>query len=171
MNLTLNQKKTLTVLTDLYLQRDSLVKRDDVAREINRKPGTVRNQLQTLTSLQLVESKAGPNGGYKPTKTAFDVLNIEWIKNPETIQITHDGEVDNTISIRRIKFTTVHHPERCQAEIGIQGPLSNFNKGDTISVGPTPVSKLQIIGTIHAINKTHRVLFVDIADVNAPAKE
>jgi predicted transcriptional regulator len=50
----LSQKTILTALTNLYRETDDPIKGEDLAEEIGRNPGTVRNQMQGLTSLQLV---------------------------------------------------------------------------------------------------------------------
>jgi len=167
-SLTSNQKQTLATLTDLYLQKNDLITKDYLAEEINREPGTVRNQLQSLTSLQLVESFPGQKGGYKPTESALDLLDIEQIPNPQNIQLLHNGEVTDHINVKNIGFSTVHHPECCRAEIRILGSMCDFHEGDSISVGPTPLSNLRITGTIYAKNKTSRTLIVYVDDIRAP---
>ncbi len=61
-----SQRTMLTTLVNRYQQTGEAVTGETIAEEIDRNPGTVRNQMQSLTSLGLVEGIPGPTGGYKP---------------------------------------------------------------------------------------------------------
>ena len=67
MELTPIQKEILTALVNLYRKHKRAVKGEMIADVINRNPGTVRNQMQSLKALGLVEGVPGPKGGYKAT--------------------------------------------------------------------------------------------------------
>ncbi len=64
MELTPIQKEILTALINLYREKKQAIKGEDIAGVINRNPGTVRNQMQSLKALGLVEGVPGPKGGY-----------------------------------------------------------------------------------------------------------
>ena len=68
--LTSSQKTILRALVDLYTQEETAIKGEEIAEEVDRNPGTIRNQMQSLKALQLVEGVPGPKGGYKPTTNA-----------------------------------------------------------------------------------------------------
>jgi len=69
--LTSSQKSILTALINLYGEQEDAVKGEAIAEEVDRNPGTIRNQMQSLKALQLVEGVPGPKGGYKPTSNAY----------------------------------------------------------------------------------------------------
>ena len=166
--LTPSQKNILQELVNLYRQSESAVKGEDIAEQVDRNPGTIRNQMQSLKALQLVEGVPGPKGGYKPTSNAYDALQVQDMDEAADVPLEHDGEPVETANVEEIDLTSVHHPEECRAEIKLQGSLSDFHEGDTITVGPTPLSKLQIIGTVEGKDDTSNILILTIDDMRAP---
>jgi hypothetical protein len=167
--LTPSQKTILQELVNLYRQRDSAVKGEDIAEKVDRNPGTIRNQMQSLKALQLVEGVPGPKGGYKPTANAYEALEVQDIEHAADVPLEHNGELMEDANVQEIDLTSVHHPEHCRAEIRLQGSIGAFNEDDTITVGPTPLSKLQIIGTIVGKDDTNNSLVLKIDDMQAPA--
>jgi hypothetical protein len=170
-DLTSSQKTILSALTDLYRKTENPIRGKDLAAEVNRNPGTVRNKMQNLKALQLAESTSGPKGGYKPTTTAYEVLDIERMDDPATVRLMHNNELIETVDIAEIDLSSVHHPELCRAEIHIQGSIRNFHEGDVIIAGPTPLSKLRITGTIDGKDETNSILILQVDDMLAPAEE
>ena len=71
MELTLIQKEILTALINLFREHKHAIKGEMIADVINRNPGTVRNQMQSLKALGLVEGVPGPKGGYKATRLPY----------------------------------------------------------------------------------------------------
>jgi len=90
--LTSSQKSILTALINLYGEREDAVKGEAIADEVDRNPGTIRNQMQSLKALQLVEGVPGPKGGYKPTSNAYEALDIQRMDEPANVPIFHEGE-------------------------------------------------------------------------------
>lgn len=80
MELTPIQKDIIIALINLQRQKDRAIKGEEIAEVIQRNPGTVRNQMQLLKALGLVEGVPGPKGGYKPTGAAYDSLRIQQLK-------------------------------------------------------------------------------------------
>lgn len=169
--LTASQKSILTALVDLHRNRENAVKGDEIAGEVDRNPGTIRNQMQSLKALQLVEGVPGPKGGYKPTVTAFEVLDMDQVDDPAAVSLTHNGEAVEDANIREIDLSSVQHPEQCRAEIHIQGSVQNYENGDSVTVGPTPLSKLVIEGTLDGIDTTNRILVLQVDRLEAPVGE
>lgn len=167
--LTPSQKKILEALVNLYRQTESAVKGEDIAEEVNRNPGTIRNQMQSLKALQLVEGVPGPKGGYKPTANAYDALQIQEMDQAADVPFRHNGELIEEANVQEIDLTSVHHPELCRAEVRLQGSISDFHEGDDITVGPTPLSKLLIVGTLDGKDDTNNSLILTIDDMQAPA--
>jgi len=169
--LTPSQKTILQELINLYRESESAVKGEDIAEKVDRNPGTIRNQMQSLKALQLVEGVPGPKGGYKPTATAYDALKIQEMDQAADVPFQHDGELVPEANVQEIDLTSVHHPELCRAEIKLQGSIADFGEGDEITVGPTPLSKLLIRGTLEGKDDTNNSLILTIDEMRAPAGE
>jgi predicted transcriptional regulator len=169
--LTSSQRTILSALVNLYRESESAVKGEEIAAEVDRNPGTIRNQMQSLKALQLVEGVPGPKGGYKPTATAYDALQIQEMDQAANVPLKHNGDSVEDANVEEIDLTSVHHPEECRAEIQLQGSIANFHEGDTITVGPTPLSKLRIIGELEGKDDTNNSLIMTIDDMRAPSGE
>jgi len=166
--LTSSQKSILTALINLYGEQEDAVKGEAIADEVDRNPGTIRNQMQSLKALQLVEGVPGPKGGYKPTSNAYEALDIQRMDEPADVPIYHEGEQIEGVNVDGIDLSSVHHPELCRAEIHVQGSVRDFHEGDSVTVGPTPLSKLVIDGTVDGKDDTANVLILRIDDMRAP---
>jgi len=168
--LTSSQKTILTALINLYREREDAVKGEDIAEEVDRNPGTIRNQMQSLKALQLVEGVPGPKGGYKPTANAYEALDIETMDEPASVPLFHDGEPVEGANVVEIDLSSVHHPELCRAEIHLQGSVRDFHEDDVVKVGPTPLSKLTIEGTVDGKDDTANILILRIKNMVAPSE-
>ena len=168
--LTPSQKKILEALINLYRDTESAVKGEEIAEEVDRNPGTIRNQMQSLKALQLVEGVPGPKGGYKPTGTAYDALQIQEMEQAADVPLQHEDELIPNANVQEIDLTSVHHPELCRAELRLQGSISDFHEGDSVTVGPTPLSKLRIVGTLDGKDDTNNSLILTIDEMRAPAE-
>jgi len=169
--LTSSQKSILSALINLYGEEEDAVKGEAIAEEVDRNPGTIRNQMQSLKALQLVEGVPGPKGGYKPTSNAYEALDIQRMDEPARVPIQHESEEVEGVNVDGIDLSSVHHPELCRAEIHVQGSVRDFHEGDSVTVGPTPLSKLLIEGTLDGKDDTANVLILRIDDMHAPASE
>jgi len=166
--LTDSQKKILQELVDLYRDSESAVKGEAIAEMVDRNPGTIRNQMQSLKALQLVEGVPGPKGGYKPTANAYSALDIEEMDEPESVPLSLNGDPMEDLNVQEIDLLNIHHPEKCRAEIHVQGSIRNFHEDDTITVGPTPKSKLAITGSVDGTVDTENILIVNTKSMEAP---
>ena len=169
--LTSSQKKILQELVNLYGSSERAVKGEDIADRTDRNPGTIRNQMQSLKALQLVEGVPGPKGGYKPTANAYEALEIQDLDEPAEVPLFHNGEQVHDANVQEIDLTSVHHPELCRAEIRLHGSINEFHDGDTVRVGPTPRSKLLIEGVVDGKDESSNVLIVSTTSMRAPAGE
>jgi predicted transcriptional regulator len=168
--LTPSQKSILQELVNLFRQSESAVKGEDIAERVDRNPGTIRNQMQSLKALQLVEGVPGPKGGYKPTAAAYDALEIQDMDQAADVPLEHNGEAVEGANVQEIHLTSVHHPELCRAEIRLQGSITDFHEGDDVVVGPTPLSKLVIRGRLEGKDDTNNTLILTIDQMQAPAE-
>src|SRR6056297_3323952 len=140
--LTPSQRTILSALVNLYREQEDAVKGEEIAAEVDRNPGTIRNQMQSLKALQLVEGVPGPKGGYKPTAGAYEALDLQTIESAAEVPVILNGEALTDVNVVEIDLTNVHHPDLCRAEIQVRGSVRDFHEGDHLEVGPTPLSKL-----------------------------
>jgi hypothetical protein len=169
--LTSSQKTILRALVDLYTQEETAIKGEEIAEEVDRNPGTIRNQMQSLKALQLVEGVPGPKGGYKPTTNAYEALEIEQMDQPASVPIVLNGEPVEDANVQDVNLSSVFHPDLCRAEIGVRGSVNDFHEGDQVSVGPTPISKLRIDGTVDGKDDANNVVIIKIDKMIAPAED
>lgn len=147
--LTSVQKEVLQNLINLYnYSEGKSIKGEEIANAMNRNPGTIRNQMQALRSLGLVKGVPGPRGGYKPTIDAYHYLNISVTDFDSEVPIYKNGELLKDVSVARIEFTSILHPEECEAAIKLLGNIKVLDIGDKVRIGPTLVNKLSVSGTV-----------------------
>lgn len=171
MELTPIQKDILIALINLQREKDRAVKGEEIAEIINRNPGTVRNQMQSLKVLQLVEGVPGPKGGYKATGEAYEALNITAMDNEALVPIYRNGEIVEGATVAEISFTTVRHPDLCHGMIKVLGNIRSFEQGDLVQMGPTPVNRLIVRGEIVGRDDTGNTLVFCINEmISLPKK-
>ncbi|MBP3791006.1 MAG: CBS domain-containing protein [Methanobrevibacter sp.] len=170
--LTSVQKEILQTLINLYQSSNGKsIKGEDIAEVMNRNPGTIRNQMQSLRSLSLVKGVPGPRGGYKPTIEAYHALNISVSDNDSIVPIFKNGKKVEDISVAKIEFTSVPQPGECEAAIKVLGSIKDLNLGDTIRIGPTPVNNLGVIGKIVGRDDMDNILLVDTTTIRSIPKQ
>ncbi len=172
MELTQIQKDILYALITLYKRKGGTsVKGEEIAEIINRNPGTVRNQMQALRSLGLVEGVPGPKGGYRPTSKAYELLAITKPEESVKVPVIVNDEIIEDLSAEEIDFPTLGHPKICQARIRILGNIRRIESGDRVIVGPTPVNELMIYGKVIGRDDTENTIIVDIEKIVALPKD
>lgn len=115
---------------------------------MGRNAGTIRNQMQSLRSLGLVQGVPGPRGGYKPTLEAYHTLNIENDPCEIHVPIYLNGKIVSDVAVNKIEFTSILRPGACEATISVLGNIKQLDLDDEIKIGPTPVNNLTVQGTI-----------------------
>lgn len=147
--LTSVQKEILQSLINLYRKsKCTSVKCESIAVLMGRNAGTIRNQMQSLRSLGLVQGVPGPRGGYKPTLEAYHTLNIENDPCEIHVPIFVNNQAVSDISVNKIEFTNILRPGACEATITVLGDIKQLDLDNQIKIGPTPVNNLTIFGTI-----------------------
>ena len=160
MDLTPVQRDILTALINIHRVEGRAVKGEEIAELIDRNPGTIRNQMQSLKVLNLVEGVPGPKGGYKATGAAFEALSIDATGDVVIVPVIRNGVVMEGTTVSEIVFNKVMHSQQCDGVVRIIGNIRDFNVGDAIEVGPTPVNKLYIKGTVTGRDDTmSRLIF------------
>ena len=169
--LTSVQKEILQSLINLYRQSDGKsIKGEEIAEIMNRNPGTIRNQMQSLRSLGLVKGVPGPRGGYKPTIEAYHNLNISDINKETQVPLYKDDKILKDLTVAKIEFTSMH-PGECEAAIKAIGNIKSIDLGDKIRVGPTPVNKLVINGVVVGRDDMDNILLLDTTGIRSIPKK
>ncbi|WP_405289819.1 CBS domain-containing protein [Methanobrevibacter sp.] len=170
--LTSVQKEILQTLINLYQSSNGKsIKGEDIAEVMNRNPGTIRNQMQSLRSLGLVKGVPGPRGGYKPTIEAYHSLNIKVSDEDSKVPIYKNDKRLEDVSVAKIEFTSVPQPSECEAAIKVLGSIKDLNLGDTIKIGPTPVNNLGVMGEIVGRDDMDNILLVDTSTIRSIPKK
>ncbi len=171
MDLSLIQKDILITLISLYHQYSHPIKGEDIAEIIKRNPGTVRNQMQALKVLGLVDGVPGPKGGYHPTARAYGELNITNDYSESDVPILKNDEELDGVKVSEIAFTTLTHADLCHALIKIIGNVRAFEIGDRVTVGPTPVNKLLIKGEVFGKDEVNSALLISTSEMTSLPKK
>jgi transcriptional regulator len=171
MELTPIQKDIIIALINLQRQKDRAIKGEEIAELIQRNPGTIRNQMQLLKALGLVEGVPGPKGGYKPTGSAYESLRIQQLKNESVVPLYRNNMVVNGTTAAEISFTTVRNPDACNGVVRVIGTIKDFIIDDKIQVGPTPVNRLIIRGEVTGRDDTSNAILFNITEmISLPKK-
>ena len=154
------QRDILTALINLHRGEGRAVKGEEIAELIDRNPGTIRNQMQSLKALNLVEGVPGPKGGYRATGSAYEALSLDATGDVVEVPVVRNGMPVEGASATEIVFNKVMKSHECGGVVRIIGNVRDFNIGDEIEIGPTPVNKLYIRGHIVGRDDTmSRLLF------------
>jgi predicted transcriptional regulator len=162
MELTPVQRDILTALINIHRMEGRAVKGEEIAELIDRNPGTIRNQMQSLKALNLVEGVPGPKGGYKATGAAYEALSIDASGDVVVVPIIKNGVAVNGASATEIIFNKVMHSNSCGGVVRVIGNIRDFDVGDEIEVGPTPVNKLYLRGNVIGRDDTMSRLIIHV---------
>lgn len=171
MDLSLIQRDILITLITLYHQHSHSIKGEEIADKIQRNPGTVRNQMQALKAIGLVDGVPGPKGGYTPTALAYAELNLNLADGDYDVPISRNGETVQGVNVQEIDFTTLCHPDICHAVIKLVGSAKLFEIGDRITIGPTPVNKLLIRGEVYGKDEVKQSLLIATSEMISLPKQ
>jgi transcriptional regulator len=171
MDLSLIQKDILITLITLYQQHSHSIKGEEIANMIQRNPGTVRNQMQALKTIGLVDGVPGPKGGYIPTALAYKELSLNVTEGDYDVSISRDGEIISGATVQEIDFTTLCHPDICHAVIKLFGSAKLFEIGDQITIGPTPVNKLLVRGEVFGKDESKQLLLIATTEMISLPKQ
>ena len=166
--LTSVQKEILQSLINLYRKsKGKSIKGEEIAELMNRNPGTIRNQMQSLRSLGLVKGVPGPRGGYKPTIEAYHTLNISAVDKEALVPIFKAGKKVGDLTVAKIEFTSIPHPGECEAAIKVIGNIKQLDLGDRVRIGPTPVNKLIVNGMVVGRDDMDNLLLLDTTSIRS----
>jgi transcriptional regulator len=165
MDLTPVQRDILTALINIHRREGRAVKGEEIAELIDRNPGTIRNQMQSLKALNLVEGVPGPKGGYRATGSAYEALSLDATGDVVVVPVLRNGVTVEGATASEIVFNKVMKTHECGGLVRIIGNIRDFNVGDEIEIGPTPVNKLYIRGKILGRDDTMSRLIFNVTEM------
>jgi predicted transcriptional regulator len=165
MELTQIQREILTALINLQRREGRAIKGEEIASIIDRNPGTIRNQMQSLKALHLVEGVPGPKGGYRAITAAYEAINLDSNNDVVDVPVIRNGSPVEGATANEITFYTVMRPNQCSGIVQIIGNIREFNIDDEIEIGPTPVNKTHIKGVVTGRDDTTNRLIFDIKEM------
>ncbi len=165
MELTQIQREILTALINLQRREGRAIKGEEIASIIDRNPGTIRNQMQSLKALHLVEGVPGPKGGYRAIAAAYEAINLDGNDDVVDVPVMRNGSFVEGATANEITFYTVMRPNQCSGIVQIIGNIREFNVDDEIEIGPTPVNKTHIKGVVTGRDDTTNRLIFDIKEM------
>jgi len=166
-----SQERILTSLVDLAEGSEAVVCGRRIADAIDRNPGTVRNRMQSLRSLRLVEGVPGPDGGYRPTDEAYETLGRERTPDPESVPVERNGSRVEAVTVRAIDLSSVTNPDLCRAEVVLCGSVRAFERGDRVQVGPTPSAGLRLVGVVDAADVDGNALMLRVDSMETVSED
>jgi predicted transcriptional regulator len=167
MDLTIVQKEILQELIAIYKEKNRPVKGTEIAIRLNRNPGTIRNQMQALRALNLVDGVPGPKGGYVPTSHAYRAVGLISSEEEIVVPIYKGDERVEGVYVEKIVFDTVAHEKSCSSMIYIKGDTKIFNEGDVVKIGPTHHNKIIIFGKVAGRDDIDHILLIDVVGVTS----
>lgn len=161
------QTTILAELLNIYNTRDDgPIKGKEIAAAIDRNPGTIRTQMQSLKSLQLVKGIPGPKGGYEPTAKAYEIIDLERSGEFTRVPLHRDGKALDGVTVTEFDLLNLHHPDRREAEVYVQGSVHQLRKDDTVRIGPTPASGLVVTGVVDGVDTSDNICVITIEDMH-----
>lgn len=164
------QREILGALIELYEKKKGTIKGEDIGEVLNRTPGTIRNQMQTLRALGYVEGIPGPRGGYIPAMKAYEAIGVGMIKKPSTVYVYKDGRLIEGLGVQKMVFTQVPHPTECKAVITVLGDSRKIKDNDFIKIGPTPVNHVILKGKVIGRDDTMREILISASSITSMPK-
>jgi predicted transcriptional regulator len=94
--------------------------------------------------------------------TAYEALNLSNYGDEAAVPVIRNGVLVKGATAREIIFNDIMHSNHCGAVIRIIGNIRDFDIGDEVEVGPTPVNKLYIRGKVVELDNTMSKLMLSI---------
>ena len=160
-----SHKEILQVLVEKYTNEKRPIKSGEIAEEINKDSGTVRNLMIDLNKQGLIIGIAGPKGGYIPTEKAFkSIFASKDIQRKIPVYI--NGELRSGVIIYDVFFMDLSDTENCGGIIKASGELAGLSEGDNIQFGPTPVRNIIISAMVKGVDLKEQNIFFDLISIS-----
>ncbi len=160
MKLSSVQKEILYTLINLYEQRNKPIKGEDIAQSLKKNSGTIRNQMQVLKQLGLVDGIPGPKGGYIPTIECYKILGLLRKEKEEIKTPVYINNREKNLKIIKIKFMNVSQPKKSYIEVHVIGDIRKIKNGDNIKIGPITDARLILEGTVIGKDDINNIILI-----------
>jgi predicted transcriptional regulator len=147
-HLTPSQRTLLTVLIDRIQATEDHkpVSADGLAADVDLPTGSIRNKMQHLNALQLVDGIPGPNGRYVPTGKANRALDMAEVENTTSVPVHCDGDWLPEATVTDIHLISINDADDCTTEGQVIGARKDVPVGTTVRIGPTPNCGITVEG-------------------------
>ncbi len=161
------QRDVLLTLINLHGQEMQVVKGEKIGEMIDRHPGTIRNLMNSLKSLNLVKAVTGPRGGYMAMQAAYEALSFDDSDGEKVaVPVIRNGMSVEGVSVTEIALDKLMQPtHQYDGLIRMMGNIRNFDIGDEVQIGPTPVHHLYICGKVLGRDYTMNRLILNITGI------
>jgi len=103
----------------------------------------------------------GPKGGYRATGSAYEALSLD--ATVIEVPVLKNGVTVEGASATEVVFNKIMKSHEIGGMVRIRGNVRDFNVGDEIEIGPTPVAKLLIRGNIVGRDDTMSKLIFSVS--------
>ncbi|MBU4265903.1 MAG: CBS domain-containing protein [Candidatus Altiarchaeota archaeon] len=164
------QREILDALIRLYEKKRGAIKGEDIANDLERSPGTIRNQMQTLRALGYVDGVPGPKGGYTPALKAYEVLELQKIEKPSHVGIYRNKERVKDVDLQKIILINIAHPNECKAIITVLGDTRQIKEYEHITAGPTPINHVIVRGKVIGRDDSKSEIMLECSGISSIPK-
>ena len=164
MKLTQPMKDMLNALITLHKTgKGESVRSEEIARYLNRKPGTVRRLMPILCTMGLVKSTTGRRGGYRPTSRAYEVLSVTEPQSALEVPVKVNGKAVNA-SAERLILRLAGNSGFIQAKVRFVGDTRILHPGCYLTIGPAPSSGMVVAGRVIGKDDTDNSAVVEVME-------
>jgi hypothetical protein len=111
--------------------------------------------------MQLAESIPGPNGGYKPTTVAYNLIRLDNKIEPKSVEFQYNSGCAE-IDVVDFNINNAENLTNCRIEIYIENDVEKFSNGDWIKIDIPTDPRLRIEGEIELLNPVTNQLLANV---------
>jgi predicted transcriptional regulator len=105
------------------------------------------------------------------TGHAYDVLKLDGTDDTVIVPVVRNKAVVPGVSASEILFSKVAKSNECDGAVRIIGNIRDFQMGGDIQVGPTPVNKLYLRGTMAGRDDVMSRILLKVVEIISNAQE
>lgn len=157
-----NQERTLRTLVERFAANGDVATGEEIATVLGGNQSTVGDRLRGLKARGLVESVRGPNGGYRPTVAAYEVLDFDV---PDDLAMRIHGSdpiVGLETPVGTVDILNLGWPSATKVVIRFYECAQDLVVDDRIEVGPLPGSSLLLVARIEEIDHERGTLLAHL---------
>lgn len=154
-------------MIELY-ERNKRVTSRELARRLGQHEVTIRNLTRVLKALDLIETREGPSGGYRPTIKAYEL-----VKNPggqilvnqvPVVALEVEG-VMRELYLLDLELLGLNDPRGARAVIKAYGDVGGVRKGSRVRLGPLPYSRVAVEGVVDNVDESRNEMLIRVTRI------